>query len=351
MEFRSPFAHQSEVQLELARLNRGRLMPVEAGIESLFKRRSETDWTELKGGWIEAEFLAEEHAAVRERAKEVPREPGRFIEWFEDLKRTGPGQDDPLFPWLAEEASLEGMKWFISQEVAGEAGFDDLVALTQVRMPVPVKLELARNYWDEMGRGTERGMHGPMLAKLAQELGVSRIPIERIVPEALALGNLMASLALHRETAFHSLGCLGVVELTAPDRARAVYRGLKRLGVTPVGQRYYLLHSTLDLQHSERWNREALLPLLRERPECAPAVAEGALMRLAAGARCFVRYRQDLLFWNGFGTARDCGMPLEPIERTAKRRPARRPAGPRAPAAAAARASRRTRDSASARSG
>ena len=52
------------------------------------------------------------------------------------------------------------MLWFLTQEVAGEAGFDDLLAMTQVKMPVTAKLEMARNYWDEMGRGRDTAMHG-----------------------------------------------------------------------------------------------------------------------------------------------------------------------------------------------
>ncbi len=104
----------------------------------------------------------------------------------------------------------------------------------------------------------------------------------------------MVALAANRRFAYHSIGCLGVVELTAPERARAVYEGLKRLGISPAGQRYYLLHSTLDVQHSIAWNRDALRPLVRSHPQCAIAIAEGALMRLSAGARCFARYRREL---------------------------------------------------------
>ena len=57
-------------------------------------------------------------------------------------------------------------------EVAGEAGFDDLVALTQVRLPKRAKLGLARNYWDEMGRGNAKGMHGPMLETLSTAMAL-----------------------------------------------------------------------------------------------------------------------------------------------------------------------------------
>src|SRR3712207_8864291 len=46
-----------------------------------------------------------------------------------------------FFPWIAEEASLEEMRWFLEQEAAGEAGFDDLVAMTQVKFPKQARSE------------------------------------------------------------------------------------------------------------------------------------------------------------------------------------------------------------------
>jgi hypothetical protein len=38
-------------------------------------------------------------------------------------------------------------------------------------------------------------------------------------------------------TALHTIGALGIIEQTAPSRAAAVGRGLKRLGV-PTGDRH-----------------------------------------------------------------------------------------------------------------
>src|SRR5438270_6097605 len=174
---------------------------------------------------MEAAFVEEERAAVAAEAISAPADPEGFVAWFEGLKQNGPGQGDPLFPWLAERATLAQMKWFLAQEVAGEAGFDDLVALTQVKMPVRAKLELARNYWDEMGRGRPAAMHGPLLSDLARALDVHAEP-ETTVWEALALANLLLALALDRRYAYHSIGALGVVELTAPGRVAQVDRGL-----------------------------------------------------------------------------------------------------------------------------
>lgn len=224
---------------------------------------------------------------------ELPQDVDAFMNWFERLVEVGPGQGDRLFPWLATAADMEQMRWFLTQEVAGEAGFDDLVALTQLRMPSRAKLELARNYWDEMGRGREAGMHGPMLEATVQELGLSP-SVAATVWESLALANTMLALASNRRYAYHSVGALGAVELTAPGRVEQVNAGLKRLGVSARGRRYFQLHAGLDVLHSREWNREVIRPLVAADPRCARAIAEGALLRLSCGARCFERYRREL---------------------------------------------------------
>ncbi len=273
------------LQRDLAAFNRLRLAP------SIPSR----DWRdalaeEARMRFVEVEFLERERAVVRNAAAAAPRDADAFVAWFEELKANGPGQGDPLFPFLATTASLEQMKWFLQQEVAGEAGFDDLVAMTQVKMPAQAKLELAHNYWDEMGQGNAGGMHGPMLGRLAQELALPEDD-DAIVWESLALGNLLVGLATHRAYAYHSIGALGAIELTAPGRAEQVNAALKRLGVRGEARRYFALHATLDVKHSVAWNRDVLHPIVAERPEAASAIAEGALMRLRAGARCFERYR------------------------------------------------------------
>ncbi|WP_272800088.1 iron-containing redox enzyme family protein [Sphingobium sp. AntQ-1] len=235
-------------------------------------------------------FLEELRKEVIEEAAEAPTDADGFIAWFEKLKAIGPGQQDRLFPWLADEASRDELRWFLSQEAAGEAGFDDLVALTQVKLPARAKLELARNYWDEMGRGNPKGMHGPMLGQLIDILDLDT-RIENTVWESLALANAMTAMASLRAYAWHSVGALGVIELTAPDRSAHTARGLRRIGLSGSERRYFDLHAVLDVKHSRDWNDEAIRPLVAEDPRRATAMAEGALIRLRCGARCFERYR------------------------------------------------------------
>lgn len=244
---------------------------------------------------LEIAFIEELRSEVMAQAAAAPRDAGAFIEWFEDLKASGPGQGDPLFPWLAKDATRDELRWFFEQEAAGEAGFDDLVAYTQVKLPASAKLELARNYWDEMGRGNIKGMHGPMLDALVDTLGVNPA-IENTVWESLALANAMTAMATNRHYAWHSVGALGVIELTAPGRSAMVAQGLRRIGLSDKERRYFDLHAVLDVKHSEDWNREALGPMVEEDPRRATAIAEGALMRLTCGRRCFEQYRAHL--WN-----------------------------------------------------
>jgi hypothetical protein len=265
----------------LAHLNAHRLQP---------RSPDDTDEDSLLSPDNERQLIEYERHAVLSAAACAPRDPQAFLAWFQGLNEWGPGQGDPLFPWLAKHATLADMRWFLTQETAGEAGFDDLIALTQVKLPARVKLELARNYWDEMGRGSLDGMHGRMLEQLVTTLHLP-VAIETTVWPALALSNLMLGLAIRREYTYHAIGALGVVELTAPGRVAQVAEGLRRLGIAACDRRYFDVHATLDVKHSASWNAEVIVPLIEANPATAVWIAEGALMRLAAGARCFAYYR------------------------------------------------------------
>jgi pyrroloquinoline quinone (PQQ) biosynthesis protein C len=216
-----------------------------------------------------------------------------FVAWFESLAHTGPGQGHRLFPWLAESASMDQMRWFLAQEAAGEAGFDDLLAMTQVKLPVRAKLECARNYWDEMGHGKQNAMHGQMLETMVRELGLAP-DIDTTVWESLALANTMLGLAANRRYAWQSLGALGAIELTAPGRVAQVSAGMKRLGLDGRMRAYFDLHAALDKAHARAWIAEIIRPAVQEEPGRALHIAEGALMRLVCGQRCFERYQREL---------------------------------------------------------
>lgn len=287
---RSQFLNEP-FQRALAHWNHARLSPAAPHDDWQAEIDLEAKMRRLEGGFVE-ELLGE----VAVAASAAPTDPQAFVAWFEALNQSGPGQNDALFPWIATDATRDEMLWFFEQETAGEAGFDDIVALTQVKMPLVPKLEMANNYWDEMGRGNVRGVHGPMLEALAETLGVEP-NVDTTVWESLALANTFTAFATNRRYAWHSVGLLGVTELTAPDRSAHVAKGLRRLGLSDRERRYFELHAHIDVKHSLDWNEKVLAPLVAEDPSRARWIAEGALARMLCAQRCFDRYRGHL--WSG----------------------------------------------------
>lgn len=243
--------------------------------------------------FLEDEAIERERSVVCARVAHVPTDAPGFLRWFESLETVGPGQRDALFPWLASQASLDQMRWFLHQELVAAGAIDDVMALVQVHMPERAKLELARNVWDELGRGQPGAMRRHMRARLARALHLDG-PDVPVVWEAAAVTNLMTGLAATRRYAFHAIGALGVAELTGSGRAAQVLAGLKRLGVGPDARQYYADHASVDKAHARTWMREVIEPLVASSPKVARAIAEGAMMRLEVGRRCFDRYRKEM---------------------------------------------------------
>ncbi len=273
----------------LAHFNKQRVAVATPSSEWRQVLKDELAWRSAEG-----EFLENLRATIAPLLPQAGLDAQAFVNWFEGLSQNGPGQHHPLFDWLAHTASYEDMCWFLRQEAAGEAGFDDLLAYTQVQLPSRPKLELARNYWDEMGHGKPKAMHGAMLANVVSELGLTP-SIDSTEWQALALANTMLGMATSRRYAYQSIGALGVIELTAPTRVKQVSDGMRRLGMSGRVRAYFDLHAVLDVQHSQAWNAEVIAPLVDADPACGRFIAEGALMRLLCGQRCFDCYWAKLM--------------------------------------------------------
>lgn len=100
-------------------------------------------------------------------------------------------------------------------------------------------------------------MHGLMLESTVKDLNLTPT-IEDTVWESLALANLMVALAMNRRYAYQSIGALGAVEMTAQTRVGYVNEGLKRLNVDFKARKYFQLHATLNIKHSEGWDKEVI---------------------------------------------------------------------------------------------
>ncbi|MDF3065633.1 MAG: hypothetical protein K0R38_1234 [Polyangiaceae bacterium] len=247
---------------------------------------------ELELRTVEGHVVEAERSRARAVAETAPTQPREFVSWFEQLREQSVAQSEGLFTWLAQRASRSEMSWFLAQEVASEHELPDLLALTQIKQGWRAKLEIARDYWDEMGQGNASATRARLLECLERELLMDAT--HPPAWECLARSNLMLALAANRRYAYHAIGALGLLELTAASPAASIDAGLSRLGVSAEARGFFGVRQRLAPLRAHAWNEHVILPLVAQDARSARAIAEGALMRLAADARCHRRYRAAL---------------------------------------------------------
>ena len=105
-------------QRALAKWNRQRLEPRLPDEDAPVTENRDRRMLQTEGA-----FLSLLRQQVRAAAALAPTDAKAFVQWFAALEANGPGQEDPLFPWLADQATRDQMRWYLQQEAAGEAGF------------------------------------------------------------------------------------------------------------------------------------------------------------------------------------------------------------------------------------
>ena len=189
-----------------------------------------------------------------------------------------------VYKWLAREASWAEVVTFLALEGGPDAGFDDLVAACQVGLFGSAKMELATNYWDEMGDGDPDAVHTTLHDRLVAAIDMPRIPpAEQPVP-ALARAAFGGLLATNRWLQPEMLGALGLIELQAGPRCRLVLQAFDRCRAPAAAYPFYEVHAEVDPRHGKDWLDKAIAPTVAERPEWGPRIVRGALWRSAVNA-------------------------------------------------------------------
>ena len=189
-----------------------------------------------------------------------------------------------VYKWLAREASWAEVVTFLALEGGPDAGFDDLVAACQVGLFGSAKMELATNYWDEMGDGDPDAVHTTLHDRLVTAIDLPRIPpAEQPVP-ALARAAFGGLLATNRWLQPEMLGALGLIELQAGPRCRLVLQAFDRCRAPAAAYPFYEVHAEVDPRHGKDWLDKAIAPTVAERPEWGPRIVRGALWRSAVNA-------------------------------------------------------------------
>lgn len=230
---------------------------------------------------------------------EVPTDPEEFVAWASQIcEGHASGVTHPLFDFLAERASFEQLKTFLAQETPFDIHFGDLVALLLPGLHGEQKIELAGNFWDEMGRGRLSSTHRKLRMNMMERVGIPAdshlTGVANYWIEELRLANMYFHTSASRRLAPQAIGMLLATELVVPGRIDRQIDGWRRLGLTDEEMHYLREHVTVDVEHAQGWLDHVVMPLAQVRPDLLVDVAIGIVRRLDESLRVCERAMKEL---------------------------------------------------------
>ncbi len=236
---------------------------------------------------LEVAMIASEDRWIEPGTLEsAPTVPAEYLSWLKRLARNHRAFKHPYYTeFINRRAQREDLRTYVIQESLVDGRFDDFLALMQVGTSGPAKMEIANNFWDEMGNGNPESVHTHLFSKIYEVFDVRQEELEDALSASdLLSGNLAVLLCRYRHMYPESVGYLGMTEWLAPDRFRNVIRAWERLGLPDVGITYHRLHVTVDSQHAAGWFHNVVLPAARS-DYMRRGIARGALWRVNSSSR------------------------------------------------------------------
>lgn len=226
-------------------------------------------------GWLEPGVL-----------EQAPSDGKAYVSWIKGIARRHRVFKHPYYvDFINRHANVADLRKYVIQESLIDARFDDLLAMMQVGTSGPAKMEIASNFWDEMGNGRPEEVHTHLFNKIYEVFDVSVEELEEAMTASdLLAGNLAVLLCRYRHLFPEAVGFLGMIEWLVPDRFTNVVQSWERLGLPDVGITYHRLHMTIDSKHAAGWFHNIIAPTA-ESDFMRRGIARGALWRLNSSAR------------------------------------------------------------------
>jgi hypothetical protein len=224
---------------------------------------------------------------------ESPEAPDAYVQWLKTKIKEHPSCEHAFYTeFLDKRANRAELRYFLAQESTLDPRFDDIVALMQVGARSEAKMEMARNYWDEMGNGEDAKVHSALFQKALIELDVNDSYLRKNVSlEAMVTGNVSACVVLDRRYLGMAVGYFGVTEYVPPRRLKYLVKAMTRNHLSSAAIEYHRLHAIIDAHHALGWFNNVVTPALNANPESRHDISRGAFLRLSAS----LRYLDDLM--------------------------------------------------------
>jgi pyrroloquinoline quinone (PQQ) biosynthesis protein C len=216
----------------------------------------------------------------------APEEPAAYVSWLKRLAREHRVFKHPYYvEFIRTRATREDIRRYVIQESVIDGRFDDLLAMMQVGTSGPAKLEIAANFWDEMGNGDAEQVHTHLFNRIYEVFNIGPEDLQReLTANALLSGNLAVLVCRYRRLYPEAVGFLGMTEWLVPDRFVNVVHAWERLGLPDAGILYHRLHVTIDSRHAAGWFHRVVRPAAAEE-RMRRGIARGTLWRLDSSTR------------------------------------------------------------------
>ena len=119
---------------------------------------------------LEDATIAAQDAAIRPGTLEqAPTDPKAYLSWMRRSAKQHRVYKHPYYrEFIRNHATVDDLRAYVIQESVVDGRFDDLLAMMQVGTNGAAKMEIANNFWDEMGNGDSAQVHTMLFNNIFQ---------------------------------------------------------------------------------------------------------------------------------------------------------------------------------------
>lgn len=160
----------------------------------------------------------------------------------------------PLFGVMERGLNKEEIRVFLDNYYVNNRLFHLHLATLSLSTPLEKRVDLAANFYDEMGCGDYEQVHPVLFLKNYDFIGES----QSIDPTPGTLHLLNTKVLLTHLASDHrkGFGGFGFIEVAMPGQMKAILKGLKNSDMTDKQSIFWDLHISIDERHGESWFHE-----------------------------------------------------------------------------------------------